>query len=441
MSAIVSPPPSPELPGPQPAPAHPREPVRWKWSAAAVLIIAIVAFGVHYVRPRVSAKPAAAGVIRTVRVTRGPLALTLRVAGSTAARSFANIVAPVMRGPDSGRHLILMKLVKAGSYVKKGDIIAEIDAQAAKDHVDDVNALAVQAEADVRKRRAEQAIEMETLRQTVRLAKAEAEKARLDASAAEIRSVIDQEQLKLAVEEAEATYKQLQQDLTTTAALHHAEIRILELTRDRHAHHRDRHAADVKRFTIRAPVSGLAVMETVWRGGDMGQVQEGDDVDPGEPFMKVVDTSGMMLDGTMNQAEAELVRIGQPAEVGLDAFPGLKLKGRVQSVGALAVGSWRENYYIRNITVKIALESADSRVIPDLSAFADVALSVEPNVLQVPREAIQSADGRPVVFVKQGDRFVQRAVRLGLRNNTTVEVLDGLEPGQEIASQRPAQHV
>jgi hypothetical protein len=218
------------------------------------------------------------------------------------------------------------------------------------------------------------------------------------------------------------------------AALHHAEIRILELTRDRHAHHRDRHAADVKRFTVHAPVSGLAVMETVWRGGDMGQVQEGDDVDPGEPFMKVVDTSGMMLDGTVNQAEADLVRIGQSAQVGLDAFPGLKLKGTVQSVGALAVGSWRENYYIRSIPVKIALESRDSRVIPDLSAFADVALSFEPDALQVPLEAIQSSDGRPVVYVKQGGRFIRRAVRLGLRNNINVEILDGLKAGQEIAS-------
>jgi HlyD family secretion protein len=437
VSAIVNPPAAPEIPGPEPAPAVPPHASRWKWLAAALLIVSLVIVG-YLARPRPAKKPAPAVAIRTVRVSGGPFVTTLRIAGTTAAHNFANVAAPMMRGPDSGRDLILMKLVKAGAYVKKGEIIAEIDAQSIKDHVNDINTLVIQADADVRKRKAEQAIEMETLRQTVRLAKAQVEKAKLDVGAAEIRSVIDQEQLKLAVEEAEATYKQVQQDLATTAALHHAELRILELTRDRHAHHRDRHAADVKLFTMHAPVSGLAVMETIWRGGDMGQVQEGDDVDPGEPFMKIVDTSEMTLEGSINQVEAELIHIGQVAEVGLDAFPGLRLKGTVRSVGALAQGSWRQNDYIRSIPVTIALETTDQRVIPDLSAFAEVVLSRKDDALQLPAEAVQTAGGQAAVYVKTGEQFSRRAVRIGLHNNTRVEVIAGLVLGEEVALQQPA---
>ena len=380
-------------------------------------------------------KPAEAITIRTARATRAPLVTTLRVAGSTAARNFANIVAPMMRGPDSGRALILMKLVKAGTAVKKGEIVAEIDAQPIKDHVDDLSALVVQAAADVRKRQAEQAIEMENLRQTVRIAKAQVEKTKLDAGAAEIRSDIDREQLKLGVEEAAATYQQVQRDLATTEALQHAEIRILALTHDRHAHHRDRHVVDITRFTVHAPMSGLAVMESIWRGGDMGQVQEGDEVDPGEPFMKVVDTASMMVEGGINQAESELIHIGQQADVGFDAFPSLRLRGKVQSVGALAVGGWRQNYYIRSIPVKIVLETPDAHVIPDLSAFGDVVLSRQENALIVPIEAVRTAGGMPVVYVKNRDRFVRRAVQLGVRNNTHVAVVAGLGAGEEVALQ------
>ena len=129
----------------------------------------------------------------------------------------------------------------------------------------------------------------------------------------------------------------------------------------------------------------------------MGQVQEGDEVDPGQPFMKVVDTAGMMVEGNINQAESELVHIGQRADVGFDAFPALHLKGRVESVGALAVGGWRQNYYIRSIPVKIVLESPDARVIPDLSAFGDVVLSRQQDALIVPAEAVRTSDGKPVV--------------------------------------------
>ncbi|MFN7993888.1 MAG: HlyD family efflux transporter periplasmic adaptor subunit [Bryobacteraceae bacterium] len=438
MSAILhtsaAPEPAPERPGPRPAAIPPRSPQHWRWISAAV-VVAILALAAYLLRPRARESTAAPLVVRTAKVTKGSLGVTLRVAGATAAGRFVNIVAPMMRGPDSGRSLILMKLVNAGSVVNKGEVIAEIDAQSSKDHVDDITALVVQAEADVRKRRAEQAIEMENLRQNARIAKAAVEKAKLDAGAAEIRSEIDREQLKLAVEEAEATYRELQKEVTQTEELQRAEIRILELTRDRHAHHRDRHAVDVTRFTVHAPIGGLAVMESIWRGGDMGQVQKGDEVDPGEPFMKIVDTSSMQIEGVINQAESELVRIGQPAEIGLDAFPGIRLKGRVYSVGALAVGGWRQNYYIRNIPVKVRLDSQDPRVIPDLSAFADVQLSQKPDSLVVPAEAVRSEGEEPVVYVKRGTQFVRREVKVGERNNTQVSIVDGLAAGDEVALQ------
>ena len=262
MSAIVQPSPSPvpERPGLRLAP--PAEPGSSRWKVWTALVLAaaavVIAWTLRRTRPT---QPPGTVVIRTARVTRGPLVETLRVAGSTAARSFVNIVAPMMRGPDSGRALILMKLVKAGAPVQKGEVIAEIDAQPIKDHVDDLSALVVQAAADVRKRQAEHAIEMENLRQTVRIAKAQMEKTKLDAGAAPIRSDIDREELRLGVEEAEATYRQVQQDLATTEAQQRAEIRILELTRDRHAHHRDRHVVDITRFTVHAPMRGLAVID------------------------------------------------------------------------------------------------------------------------------------------------------------------------------------
>jgi len=121
----------------------------------------------------------------------GPLETVLRVSGTTAARDFASITAPMMRGPDAGRNLILIKLAAAGTFVKKGELVAQIDAQPIKDHIDDLDTLVSQAEADIKKRKAEQAIEMETLRQTLRAAQAAWDKAKLDAKASEIRTSID----------------------------------------------------------------------------------------------------------------------------------------------------------------------------------------------------------------------------------------------------------
>ena len=343
----------------------------------------------------------------------------------------------MMRGPDAGRSLVLIKLAKSGSFVKKGDLLAQIDAQAIKDHVDDLDSYVQQANGDIKKRGAEQAIEMENLRQTIRAAKAAVEKARLDKNASEIRTDIDRELLQLAVDEAEATYKQLQANLAITEQMHKSEIRILEYTRDRHARHRDRHKHDIEKFTVYSPMNGLVVMQSIFRGGDMGQVQEGDQVSPGQPFMKIVDSNSMQLEASVNQAASEGIRIGQTGDISFDAFPGFHLPGKVQSVGAMGVGGWRQNYYIRNIPVKINIQGGDPRVIPDLSASADVVLERNENSLLVPIEAINSENGKSFVYVRDGDEFQVREVEVGTTNNIQASIKSGLKAGEEVALSRP----
>jgi HlyD family secretion protein len=299
----------------------------------------------------------------------------LRLAGQTSARRFYNITAPTLRGPEAGKSLVLMKLVKSGAFVRKGELIAQIDAQTTADHVDDVADLVKQAQSDIVKRKAEQAVEWENLQQTLRAAKSAAEKAKLDARTAGILTPIERELLQLNVEEADARYAELQRSVQFQRAAYDAEIRILEITRERQQRHHDRHAHDLTKFTVHAPVDGLAVMQSIWRGGEMAQIQEGDQVGPGQLFMKVVDPYSMQVEARANQAESGELRVGQRVVVRLDAFPGLQFPGSVYSIGALAVGGWLQNFYIRNVPVNIAIEGSDPRLIPDLSASADLTIN------------------------------------------------------------------
>lgn len=374
--------------------------------------------------------------MRFARAVAGSAATTLRIAGATGAKNFVTITAPMMRGPDSGRSLVLLKLIKNGAMVKPGDVVAEIDSQSIRDHVDDINAQVVQADADVRKRKAEQLIEMENLQQNLRLASSTVQKSKLDAQASAIRSDIDKEELKLAVDEADASLRNAQTELAITRQKQASEIRILEYTRERHTRHRDRHKHDVTLFTIHAPIAGLAVMQSIWRGGDMGQVQEGDQVSPGQPFVKIVDPKSMQLEAAMNQSESEGVAIGQPAEIHLDAFPGLTLHGKVASIGAMGVGGWREQQYIRTLPVRVSIADQDPRVIPDLSGSANVSLSSSATGTLVPVEAVRREDGKPFVYVRNGAETQRRSIDLALRTNTHAVVRNGLKPGEEVVLNR-----
>jgi multidrug efflux pump subunit AcrA (membrane-fusion protein) len=277
----------------------------------------------------------------------------------------------------------------------------------------------------------------ENLQQDIRVAKANLEKAKLDLSASEVRTPVDAEILKLAAEEAEATYKEKLTDLPTQKISFAAELRILELTKERHVRHRDRHKIDIERFTIQAPIDGLAVLQSIWRGTEMGQIQTGDQIAPGQPFMKVVDTSGMQMEGVASQVESDEMRLGEPATITFDAFPGLKLKAKVSSLGAIATGGWWSNYYLRTVRVYLSILDRDNRVIPDLSTAASVAVDQTGNALLIPREAVETKDGKSFVRMKAGDRYETREVKLGMSDNIHVAVLEGLRAGDEVALDQP----
>ncbi len=432
MSAITpvpSPLQAPQRPSVAPEPVKaPKSSRRW-WIGIVLILGAVVAFLLF--RPARTQAPVVQA-IPTARIAVGTLISTIRVSGITAARNYANITAPMLRGPESGRGMVLQKLAPNGTFVKKGTVVAQIDAIAAVDHIDDIRPTVRQAELDIDKRRSEQSVDLENLRQSLRQAKADVDKAKLDLGAAEIRAAIDQEILKLAVEEAEATYRQLQADVAEKAKVYDAELKILDITRQRQQRHLDRHLHDLRRFTIAAEMDGLVVLQTIFRGGEMVQISEGDQLRPGQPFMKIVNPSSMQVEGNVNQTESSSLRVGQPADVALDAFPGLKLKGKVYSIGALAVGGWRQQYYIRNVPVRIAIDGSDPRLIPDLSAAGDVTIAKQENGLLVPLSAVHTENGKTFVWVKRGDQFQRSEVELGLRNNTRAAVISGLSADDDV---------
>jgi HlyD family secretion protein len=437
MSVVSTPVPvkGPEPVAPRTAPPKSGGGKPWIW----LILLVIAGGGAWYSlrpkgQPAVSQSTSEAPVVaaRTAKVFKGNLERTVRVTGQTGAINFSNVIAPILRGPDGNRDLVLITLAPSGSYVKKGQVIAVIDGQSMQDHVDDLKDTIEAAEADIQKRGAEQDVEYENLQQTIRIVKSEVDKARLDVKGGEMKSDVEKQLLKLNLDEAEARYKQQIADLDNKKKVHQATLRILEYTKDRHVRHRERHLNDLKKFTIHAAMDGLVVMTSIFRGSEMGQVQQGDRVYPGQLFMKVVDTSKMHVEASINQVESSDFRVGQEAKINLDAFPGLTFPGKVHSIGALAVGGWRSNYFIRNIPVLVRIQGNDPRLIPDLSSGADVVLERAENKTIAPLAAFSTEKGRQVAYVKKAETWEQRTVELGLKNDNHAVVLSGLNPGEEV---------
>jgi HlyD family secretion protein len=235
------------------------------------------------------------------------------------------------------------------------------------------------------------------------------------------------------VEEAQANYKEILGELPLLEERQAAEWRLAEMNQEYQIRHRDRHRHDLDRFTVRAPRDGQVILKTIYRHGEPGQVQLGDQLAPGQPFMRVVDLSSMQVDAAISEADAELVRLGQKATVRFNAYPNLVLDGRVEAVGTLAVSGRRISYWVRTIPVRISIEGSDPRVIPDLTASADVVVAEQDNTLLIPREALQETGGKTMVYVMDGENVTPREIEVGAYSNTQVSVISGLQEGEQIA--------
>jgi multidrug resistance efflux pump len=455
--------PSPSIPAPAPVepsqpapPVLPQRPRPRRWPFVLVLLILLVVSAVLWnARQQQAANQAKTVATPTAKAFRGTFERSVRVSGSIGAKNFAAIIAPRQNrdrgggggpggggpgGGGGGPQMTLIRLAGGGSRVKKGDVVAVFDMQWESDHADDVRADVTQRQAAVDKRRAEIGIENEAYEQQLRAARADFEKAQLDLRTAEVRSQIDAEKLKLAVEETEARYKQLQADAKIRQASQRADLRVLEIQVGRERNHLGRHTRNIENSAMRAPIDGLVVMQPIFRSGQFGQVQEGDQVAPGTYFMQIVDISDMVLNATVNQADSHLLTLGQKATIRLEAYPDLALPGRLISLGAMATsgGGGRgprgaRDTYVKQIPVRFAIEANDPRVNPDLSGSADVQLKAEENALQIPLAAVTEEAGKTSVRVRAGSGFQQREVQLGDRNYTHYVVLAGLDEGEEVA--------
>jgi RND family efflux transporter MFP subunit len=220
----------------------------------------------------------------------------------------------------------------------------------------------------------------------------------------------------------------LQQTFGIRRQAERAERRALEIQRDR-AHAAVEHARrNIDAMTLRAPHDGLIVLKSVWKMGQMGEVQEGEEVRPGLPLLEVVDPSDMRVRARVNQADAPLVRVGQEATVELEAYPGRRFNARVAGLSPAAVTS-ALSPRARWFTATLAIEAADPLLLPDLTASADVVLEKQDDALVVPRESLRVEGDRAIVQVASGGAWTDTQVRVGRLGETEAVVASGLQEG------------
>jgi HlyD family secretion protein len=394
---------------------------------ASVLVLIVIPFLFLHFR---QGRPSADRTDSLVKVERKNLSQTLRLNGTTqASRSFI-VLAPRLEGAQVGS-MVVTKLAPAGTHVKSGDLLVEFDPQAqTKDYLDKKSTYD-NLVSQVAQKQTDEDIARAKDDTAMKQAEDELKRAQLEIQRNEVVSRIDAEKNQEAVDEGQATLKQLKETYQLKRAAATAAIRILEIQRDR-AKEAMRYAlANAAKMTVHSPMAGVVVYNTIWLGGRMGTVQQGDQVRPGVPFLQVVDPSKMEVRVELNQVDLLKVHPGQQAQMHLDAYPGMTLPAVLDELSPLGhTGQFTE--MVRSFTARFLVQGNDPRLLPDLSAAMDLDLGTENNVLVVPCQSIGMESGHSFVWLKSSSGFEKRTVKIGRRNDLNTVVESGLSEGDVI---------
>lgn len=379
---------SPDQLGPQPDlftsyEKQPKRRRRWIALIAAVLLLGV--FVVVAIRNRTPAAPK-----HSSSITQNS-APVLRLKGTTEAIQARAILVPLLSGQQV-HTLTIIHLIPGGKRVKKGDLLVEFDRQdQIRDFVDkqaDYQKFVDQVAEEQAKENAAKAkdeTELKTAEDNLR-------KAELEIQKAEIVSRIDAEKNQENLDEAKATYDQLRETFDLKRKAAQAAIRILEIQRDRTQQTMKHAQANADLMQIHSPLDGVAVLNTIWKQGTMGEVQEGDQVRAGVPFMQVVNPTIMQVRVLANQQDFPSLEVGQTAKVRLDAYPEMVFQGKVDQMAPIGEGGDFSNK-LRSFVVIVAIQGNDPKLMPDLSAAVDVGLTKQSSAAKTATNEVKAAVG------------------------------------------------
>jgi multidrug resistance efflux pump len=371
------------------------------------------------------------GASATVTVARGTFERTVRVAGITEAIRASAAIAPRLAGQSSPT-LVITKLVKGGTRVKADDVLVEFDQQeqirAAFDRRTDFQDL----EQQIRRVEAEQAAAWAGDETAMTQAANDVARARLVVRTNKVLPAIESEKNTLALEEAEAREKEVREARMLRRQTAEASLKRLHIQRGRSERAMTHAEQNTQNMVVRAPFDGLIVMQPIFRGSALTEIQEGDEVRAGVPIAQIVDPSSMQVRARVSQIDAGLVKAGQRARIFLDAYPGSSFDGTVKQVAPLAITS-SVTPVVRAFVTLVTVAGSDATLMPDLSAAADIVVDRREHVLVVPRDAVIIDAAGVWVQLRQGGSFMRQKVTLGGVSDLQAVIASGVAEGAVVA--------
>jgi RND family efflux transporter MFP subunit len=335
-----------------------------------------------------------------------------------------------------------VKLAESGRMVKKGDVVIEFDTAQQEQNLMDRNTAVRTAESEIVQTKAAHTMDNEADSMNLMTAEYNVKRAQLDASKADILSVIEGEKNKIQVGVSEGEKKQVEVAIEARKAQHEADLERLSQKKDKTVRDVQQSQTYLSKMVITAPSDGIVNILTNFRtGGSFGQsppkFKEGDQAWTGAAIAEIPDLSEMRIELKLEEVDRGKLKVGQPVRIRVDAIPDKEFTAELDWISPIAQVIFNAGASNKVFPCQATLKALDPRLRPGMSATAEIVIEQKPEQILIPVRASILHNGKPAVWVQTGETFAIREVEVGKRNETDIIVTKGLREGEVVALENP----
>ncbi|WP_080507537.1 efflux RND transporter periplasmic adaptor subunit [Bryobacter aggregatus] len=377
--------------------------------------------------------------VPVAKVRRGEFRIVVRTRGEIRSVNSTTILAPQV--PE----LRIVTLAESGKMIRKGEVVVEFDAAQQEQNLLERNTSVRTIDSQTVQTQASHRIVTELDGMNKMTAEYNLERSKLEASKAEVVSEIEGAKSRIDVGISHGELGQVGQTINTHKATQRADMERMEQNKDKAVRDVNRAKGYLSNMVLRAPSDGIVNLLPNFRtqgnwGSSPPPFKEGDRAWTGAAIAEIPDLSELRIDLKLEEVDRGKMELGQKVKVRVDAIPDREFDAKLDWISPIASVQWRGGGMTeKSFPARATIIGNDKRLRPGMSASAEILIESNANQLLIPTRASFSSQGKPSVYVQNGQNFTVRLIEVGKRNDNEIVVLNGLKEGEAVTLENPAE--
>jgi RND family efflux transporter MFP subunit len=242
-------------------------------------------------------------------------------------------------------------------------------------------------------------------------------------------------ELRAKAKDAESELKRTKKSQEAATEKAENEVKATQKTAELEDQHLKRFQAQMEKCIVKAPQEGIVIYFNRRYWDESSRIRPGGNVYFQQPIFTLPDLDNMQVKMKVHESVVKRVLKGMTATMQMDALGGQVLHGTVKSVATLAQNDMGWGNGVKEYETVVSIDDLpkEAGLRPGMTSEVKILIKTIPDALTVPVSAVTESGGQHICYVKTGRGLERREVKIGEGNEQNIQILEGLQEGEEVA--------